>query len=67
MSPELRGAAWRKSTRSGQSGGSCVEVARIEGVGAVRDSKNVTGPVLAFDQGHLSMFLVDVKAGRFDR
>jgi hypothetical protein len=36
-------------------------------VGAVRDSKNVTGPVLAFDDGRLSMFLVDVKAGRFDR
>ncbi|WP_130347896.1 DUF397 domain-containing protein [Herbihabitans rhizosphaerae] len=39
-------AAWRKSSFSG-NGGSCVEVGRCvcEGL-AVRDSKNVDGPVL---------------------
>ncbi|MET7708896.1 DUF397 domain-containing protein [Micromonospora sp. NPDC005413] len=35
------GARWRKSVRSGPDGGNCVEV-------AVRDSKDPTGPVLAF-------------------
>lgn len=40
---------WRKSSHSGSSGNdSCVEVAfEAEAVG-VRDSKNVTGPTLAF-------------------
>jgi uncharacterized protein DUF397 len=40
--------AWRKSTYSGEGQSSCVEVApTVPGV-LVRDSKNVTGPVLAF-------------------
>ncbi|MEN3612341.1 DUF397 domain-containing protein [Plantactinospora sp. ZYX-F-223] len=45
----LTGAEWRKSTRSSTNGGNCVEVARnLPGVVGVRDSKDVTGPVLAF-------------------
>jgi hypothetical protein len=35
---------WRKSSFSGSNGGSCVEVANT--LGALRDSKNPTGPVL---------------------
>jgi hypothetical protein len=38
---------WRKSTLSGGQNNACVEVA--EGLGAVRDSKNPTGPVLRGD------------------
>ena len=46
---DLTGAEWRKSTRSNGSGGNCVEVAgNLPGVVAVRDSKDPTGPVLAF-------------------
>ncbi|MEU4475278.1 DUF397 domain-containing protein [Micromonospora sp. NPDC023888] len=46
---ELTGARWRKSTRSNGSGGACVEVAaNLPGLVAVRDSKDPTGPVLAF-------------------
>ncbi|MFF0365779.1 DUF397 domain-containing protein [Micromonospora sp. NPDC005087] len=46
---DLTGAVWRKSTRSGGNGGNCVEVAtNIPGVVAVRDSKDVTGPLLTF-------------------
>ncbi|MEV4483337.1 DUF397 domain-containing protein [Micromonospora coxensis] len=42
-------ARWRKSTRSGSSGGECVEVAdNLPGVVAVRDSKDPTGPTLTF-------------------
>jgi len=45
---ELIGAIWRKSTRSGN--GECVEVAdNLPGVVGVRDSKDPTGPVLAFE------------------
>jgi hypothetical protein len=38
--------AWRKSSRSG-SGSNCVEVA-FTPAPAVRDSKNPSGPILAF-------------------
>ncbi|MFD0969363.1 DUF397 domain-containing protein [Plantactinospora endophytica] len=40
---------WRKSSRSGQSGGDCVEVAdNVPGRILVRDSKDQQGPVLTF-------------------
>ena len=41
--------AWRKSSRSGSSGtGDCVEVAFAARAVGVRDSKNTSGPTLAF-------------------
>ncbi|MFG1800242.1 DUF397 domain-containing protein [Micromonospora carbonacea] len=46
---DLSSARWKKSTRSGTSGGDCVEVAaNLTDVVAVRDSKDPSGPVLAF-------------------
>ncbi|MFI7280131.1 DUF397 domain-containing protein [Micromonospora chersina] len=46
---DLTGAVWRKSTRSGDNGGNCVEVAtNLPGIVAVRDSKDPTGPLLTF-------------------
>lgn len=46
---DLSGAVWRKSTRSGDNGGDCVEVAtNLPGVVAVRDSKDQAGPSLTF-------------------
>ncbi|MFC0004528.1 DUF397 domain-containing protein [Micromonospora siamensis] len=46
---ELTGARWRTSTRSSGNGGDCVEVAdNLPGVVAVRDSKDRSGPALAF-------------------
>ena len=45
----LTDANWRKSTRSGDNGGNCVEVAdNLPGIVAVRDSKDCSGPVLVF-------------------
>ena len=38
---------WRKSSFSGGENNECVEIA--EGLGAVRDSKNPTGPILRAD------------------
>ncbi|MFI5486255.1 MULTISPECIES: DUF397 domain-containing protein [Micromonospora] len=46
---DLSNARWKKSTRSGTSGGDPVEVAdNLPGVVAVRDSKDPSGPMLAF-------------------
>ncbi|WP_027661553.1 DUF397 domain-containing protein [Salinispora fenicalii] len=40
---------WRTSTRSGDTGGNCVEVAdNLVGVVLVRDSKDRLGPTLTF-------------------
>lgn len=52
-------SAWRKSTRSGGNG-DCVELASY---GAVRDSKNPAGPMLAVD---LDALLAALKSGRLD-
>ncbi|WP_224283367.1 DUF397 domain-containing protein [Streptomyces sp. LS1784] len=40
--------AWFKSSHSGTEGGNCVEVALTPGTVRVRDSKDKTGPQLAF-------------------
>ncbi|MFG3699763.1 DUF397 domain-containing protein [Micromonospora sp. NPDC047620] len=46
---DMTGAHWRKSSRSSTNGGACVEVAdNLPGVVGVRDSKDPTGPALAF-------------------
>ncbi|WP_440072164.1 DUF397 domain-containing protein [Streptosporangium sp. OZ121] len=64
---DLTGAVWRKSSRSGNNGGECVEVAgNLPGVIAVRDSKNPTGPALVFGPSEWSAFLGGVKGGEFD-
>ncbi len=43
---DLAAVAWRKSTRSSGGGSNCVEVARLPGHVAIRDSKNPAGPAL---------------------
>lgn len=46
---DLTGARWRKSSKSGNNGGACVEVAaNLPGVVGVRDSKDPQGPALVF-------------------
>ncbi|AVT30406.1 MULTISPECIES: DUF397 domain-containing protein [unclassified Plantactinospora] len=57
----LTGPEWRKSTRSSTNGGDCVEVARnLPGIVAVRDSKDTTGPVLAFAPTAWRAFVTEV-------
>ncbi|AVT36947.1 DUF397 domain-containing protein [Plantactinospora sp. BB1] len=60
----LTGAQWRKSTRSSPNGGNCIEVARnLPGIVAVRDSKDTTGPVLAFAPAAWRTFVTEVTQG----
>lgn len=54
---------WRKSSRSNGAGGNCVELASSSSVFRVRDSKNASGPVLAFDGRAMGAFLSAVKRG----
>jgi Domain of unknown function (DUF397) len=59
---DLTRAVWRKSSRSGDNGGACVEVARnLPGVVAVRDSKNPHGPVLVVSEDAWARFITDVR------
>lgn len=59
---DLISAQWRKSTRSGPSGGSCVEVAdNLVGRVLVRDSKDQTGPTLTFGPSAWSAFVSKIK------
>ncbi|MET8089357.1 DUF397 domain-containing protein [Micromonospora sp. NPDC005220] len=62
---DLAGATWRKSTRSGGSGGDCVEVAdNLPDVVGVRDSKDPSGPALAFAPTTWAAFVSGVKGQR---
>jgi hypothetical protein len=47
---------WRTSSRSG-SEGNCVEVAWVPGLVAVRDSKDRSGPTLAFPESAWRAFV----------
>jgi hypothetical protein len=59
--PDLIGAVWRKSTCSDGNGGACVEVADLHNGVAVRDSKDKTGPTLAFDAQGWRTFVDSLK------
>ena len=60
---DLSSAAWRKSSRSGDNGGACVEVARnLPGIVAVRDSKNPHGPALIVSRYEWASFITRVRA-----
>jgi hypothetical protein len=58
---------WRKSSYSGNGGGSCVEIAsNLRSVVFVRDSKDSAGPKLTFDNPAWSEFIRGIKLGEFD-
>lgn len=50
--------AWRRSSYSGGGGGNCVEVAYAVDRVAVRDSKNVTGPMITVTPDAWRAFVV---------
>jgi hypothetical protein len=62
---DLTGAHWRKSTRSGDNDGNCVEVAdNLSGLVAVRDSKDPAGPALTFSPDSWTAFVHAARSSR---
>ncbi|WP_442906034.1 DUF397 domain-containing protein [Kitasatospora sp. NBC_00458] len=59
-----RETRWRKSSYSGGSGASCVEVDDAS-PGRVRDSKDPDGPDLTFTPTAWQAFIDSVRAGEF--
>lgn len=64
---DFMSAVWRKSTRSQGGGDACVEVANLDGVVAVRDSKDPSGPPLVFNRQVWAVFANAAKTGQLDR
>jgi len=57
---------WRKSTRSGPTGGNCVEFARLgDGSVALRNSRFPAGPALVFTSSEWDAFVGGAKDGEF--
>ncbi|MFC9971547.1 DUF397 domain-containing protein [Spirillospora sp. NPDC127200] len=59
--------AQRKTGRSGPEEAGCLEANRAARLVAVRDSKDVTGPVLAFDAPAWQELLSHIKTGGYGR
>ncbi|AOS63183.1 DUF397 domain-containing protein [Actinoalloteichus hymeniacidonis] len=59
---------WRKSSRSADTGGNCVEVGLDNNeIQAIRDSKAPEAGALSLTPTQSGDFFAAVKAGRFDR
>jgi hypothetical protein len=59
---DVTGVVWRTSTYSGSNGGTCVEVGTAGPAVAVRDSKHLDGPLLAFAADVWKAFTEQLKA-----
>ena len=61
----LAGATFQKSSLS-TAAGNCVEIAELpSGHRAVRDSKDLAGPILTFASTEWAAFTVGIRAGEF--
>jgi hypothetical protein len=60
---DVTGAQWHKSSKSGNNGGNCVEVAdNLAGVVLVRDTKDRDGGTLAFEPSSWAAFVEMTKS-----
>jgi len=62
----LADATWIKSSRSGPTGGNCVEVAFLpDGEVAMRNSRHPDGPALVFTEAEWDAFIGGARDGEF--
>jgi hypothetical protein len=61
----VQGLAWRKA-QSSAGNGACVEAAAMDGMVAVRDPKEPSGPILVYTPKEWGAFLDGAKKGEFD-
>ena len=67
-SPDFTHAVWRKSTRSGDNAGACVEVAFLGTAVGLRDSKDKgNGSILIVTPAGWDVFLAEARNGEFSR
>lgn len=64
---EASHATWRKSLRSTQEGGQCVELAELGAGLGVRDSVDPDGPVLRFGRSAMAALVTRIKDGELGR
>jgi hypothetical protein len=57
---------WRKSSRSGDTGGQCIEMAGSVPVVAVRDSKDPHGPMIVLAGAAWDSLAREIKSGVHD-
>jgi len=60
-----RELAWRKA-QSSIGNGACLELAPVDGMVAIRDSKDPDGPILRYTPAEWRAFLDGAKKGEFD-
>jgi uncharacterized protein DUF397 len=66
--PDFTHALWRKSTRSGDNGGQCVEVAFLGTAVGLRDSKDKgNGSILIVPPAEWAAFIAEARDGEFSR
>jgi hypothetical protein len=58
-------ACWVKS-RFSNAEGNCVEVARVDGGVAMRNSRDPDGPALVYTHAEVAAFVAGAKEGEFD-
>jgi hypothetical protein len=69
MSADLPAVAWHISTRSGDTGGNCVEAGPVsDGSGrvAVRHSRHPDAATIVYTRAEWDAFLAGAKDGEFD-
>ncbi|MDR7300999.1 MULTISPECIES: DUF397 domain-containing protein [Actinomycetes] len=64
MTPHQHPTNWRKSSRS-QNASTCVEVGRVAGGAAVRDTKDRAAGYFTTDHRQWQAFVAAIKADRF--
>ena len=65
---DLPGVRWRTSSyTNGGSDPQCVELACLNDGGAIRDSKNPSGPALIFPMAAFQAFIVHAGHGNLER